>query len=262
MPFVNSIERTIFKSKSMQSIVIGVTIHNGRNTIRRCLESILSQTGLFMPIRIVVCDDASDDGWQNEVGDILCDSRVTCLNVNYKNVVNARNALIDYVATIEDCAMLLRLDADDELAGNSVIADVQSIINRENPDIIIAGNKLRNGERIIDRNNYSTKELANKNYLTERLRQMANLIEEAELPSCNLMVKPCALRHYPNFESAEDHALLVSYLLSVDRFKIHFAEDLLYSIYNLKGGVTAQNRKGGYYQKCRQLLYEQVLNIK
>lgn len=258
--FADGSERNGFKPKSLQSIVIGVIIHNGRNTIRRCLKSIFNQAGLLMPIKIVICDDASEDGWQNEVADMLCDGRVSCLDVYYRNVVRTRNALIDHVTTIEDCAMLLRLDADDELAGNDVISKVQRIILSENPDVIIAGNKLRRGEEILERNNYASSELADKSYLTERLCQMANLIEEAELPSCNLMVKPCVLRHYPNFDSAEDHALLVSYLLHAEPLKIFFAENLLYAIYNLNGSETANNRKGGTYQKCRQLLYEQALN--
>lgn len=258
--FTDGIARTVFKMKSMQTVVIGVAIHNGRNTIRRCLESILNQVGLLMPIKIIICDDASGDGWQDEVGDLLRDSRITLLNVNNRNVVDTRNAIIDHVATIENCAMLLRLDSDDELAGKHVMAGVQRIILSENPDIIVAGNKLRYEDRILERDNRSTKALADKCYLTERLRKMADLMEEAELPSCNLMVKPCALRHYPSFESAEDHALLVDYLLNAEHLNIFFAEDLLYAIYDLKGSETAQNKKRGKYQTCRQRIYELALS--
>ena len=68
---------------------------------------------------------------------------------------------------------------------------------------------------------------------------------------------PNSLQDYPEISSAEDHFLLVRFLLS-DK-KIEFTEDILLTIYNLSGNKTADNKQTEKYLNARKQLYEEAM---
>ena len=64
------------------------------------------------------------------------------------------------------------------------------------------------------------------------------------------------MKSYPNLESAEDHALLVEYLLDSNQYQWYFAENLLTTIYSLSGNITQDNKNSKSYLDCRKKIYE------
>ena len=256
----NGIEKTITKTIENQEIVIGVAMHNNAPTIRRCLLSILNQQGVTRKIKIVLANDNSSDNWQEEITDLLGDSRLTIIHLSNNNAVLTRNAINTYIQEHHPrCVLIGRLDADDEYSSDNELAKIEVIFDTECPDIISAGNYLRENGAIIARTNRTDKRFANMDYLLFRLKQMAECLPEGELPSCNLFIKPEKTLPYPSVESGEDHALFVHYLLNKDSYKIHFAETLLPVIYDLGGTATSNNKFSGSYIRCRKELYLKAL---
>ena len=70
-----------------------------------------------------------------------------------------------------------------------------------------------------------------------------------------------SLRDYPAKNSAEDHFLLVDLLLGKNDYKIVIAEDVLLTIYNLNGKITADNKKRTIYLETRKELYQRGLEL-
>ena len=116
-------------------------------------------------------------------------------------------------------------------------------------------------DKVISRVNRATKDLLDHNYLINRLKNMSNGIAEAELPSCNVFMSKKSLRDYPAKNSAEDHFLLVDLLLGKNDYKIVIAEDVLLTIYNLNGKITADNKKRTIYLETRKELYQRGLEL-
>lgn len=256
----SGIEKTITKTIENQEIVIGVAMHNNAPTIRRCLLSILNQQDVTRKIKIVLANDNSSDNWQEEVTDLLGDSRLTIIHLSNNNAVLTRNAINTYIQEHHPrCVLIGRLDADDEYSSDNELAKIEVIFDTECPDIISSGNYLRENGMIISRTNHTDKRFANMDYLLFRLKQMAECLPEGELPSCNLFIKPDKILPYPSVESGEDHALFVHYLLNKDRYKIHFAENLLPVIYDLGGKATSNNKFSGNYIRCRKELFLNAL---
>ena len=46
--------------------------------------------------------------------------------------------------------LILRLDADDEFYHNDALIKIEEILDKENPDYILAGNSLRKNNVIIE----------------------------------------------------------------------------------------------------------------
>ena len=256
------ISRFVAQHISNQVIAIGVAMHNNASTIRRCLSSILGQEHLKRQMKIVLAIDNSSDNWQSEIEDLLQDERITILTLQNSNVVKTRNDINRYIQdNIPNCVLIGRLDADDEYSSMQELSKIEKVFDTYHPDVISAGNYLRENDVIIERTNIADKRLADPDYLLFRLKQMSECIPEGELPSCNLFIRPHKIVPYPIVESGEDHALFVDYLLNKDKFKIHFAEDILPVIYNLGGSTTTQNRYSGNYIHCRQELYLKTLKL-
>jgi len=244
------------------SIAIGIAMHNNATTIRRCLESALKQTNCKCKLTFVLADDNSSDDWYNAISDLLDDGRIILLHFNNNNVVKTRNDINDFIkTTIGNNVLIGRLDADDEYASEFVLSEVEKILDTDNPDVIIAGNYLRQNGQIIERKNFACKKLEQEEYVLERLKQMSENVAEAELPSCNLFVKSDSLLPYPDIKSGEDHALLVHYLINQDKYKVFFAEKLLLTIYNLNGNTTSGNIKSDAHRICRKQLYLNTLKL-
>lgn len=251
----SEIIRNLFSPK----IAIGVAMHNNAKTIRRSLESILFQKNLRKELLVVIGNDSSNDDWQIEIQDLLDDfqDNIKILNLSHKNVVKTRNEINEYIVEeLGNVSLIGRLDSDDEFCDLEVLAQVEKILDSYQPDLILTGNRLRIEEKIIERVNRATEKLLNKDYLVARLKQMSEGDKEAELPSCNLFITPQNLKNYPNLESAEDHALLVEYLLKSNQYQWYFAENLLTTIYSLSGNITKGNKNSESYIDCRKKIYQ------
>lgn len=256
------IKRVLEKTITNQCIVIGVAMHNNAATIRRCLSSIMKQQNVKRLIKIVVGNDNSTDNWREETADLIQDERVTLLELSNNHVVLTRNAINAFICNhYPNCVLVGRLDADDEYSSEYELSKIETVFDQENPDIISAGNYLRENNIVIARKNPTDKRLLDANYLCMRLQQMSYGIPEGELPSCNLFVRPMCLIPYPEMASGEDHALFVNYLTQQDKYKIFFAENLLPVIYNLGGKTTSTNWQSGNYIRCRKELFNQVLEL-
>lgn len=254
--FDEGLKKTVDTLRGQEEIVIGMALHNGAGTIRRAVMSVIRQKDVRRKIRLVIVNDCSTDNWQSEIEDLISDA-IVIENVNFRSVCSTRNFMNEYILKLFPTAGLIgRLDADDELAHDKVLSEVEDIIETKNPDVIIAGNLLRCNNQIIERKNCPTPAITDERVLLERLEMMAKGIAHAELPSCNILLKPKALLSYPQQVSAEDHWLTVEYILNKDKYNIHVAENLIYAIYSLSGNLTAQNKKKDAYIKSRKELYQ------
>ena len=258
----SNIADMLFKTVENQEIVIGIAMHDNAGTIRRCLLSVLGQSHLRRHLRIVLANDNSSDNWYDEISDLLNDTRIALLNLDNCNVVKTRNAINDFIKENYPNSVLIgRLDADDEYSGSFELSKIEAVFDSENPDLILAGNYLRQNGVVIERKNIADKRLSEKSYIMERLKQMSIGIPEGELPSCNLFLSPQVLLPYPDVASGEDHALLVHYLFNQDKYDIYLADALLPVIYDLGGKSTENNRKSINYIACREYLYQKSLEL-
>lgn len=257
---IKKIFNLVHKNTKSKKIVIGVAVHNSKNTLRRCLESILAQKDVKRDVWILIADDDSNDDWKKSLGDILKNEKIVIIDVKNHHTAKTRNDINHYIKMLfENVSFIGRLDADDEYASEDVLSKIESKFDDIKPDALVAGNYLRLDGKIIGRVNIATPKLANTTYLLNRLKQMSEGIAEAELPSCNVFMTSNSLQDYPEISSAEDHFLLVRLLLS-DK-KIEFAEDILLTIYNLSGNKTADNKQTEKYLNARKQLYEEAMRL-
>ena len=259
---IKKIFNLVHKNTKSKKIVIGVAVHNNKNTLRRCLESILAQKDVKRDVWILIADDDSNDDWKKSLGDILKNEKIVIIDMKNHHTAKTRNDINHYIKMLfENVSFIGRLDADDEYASKDVLSKIERKFDDTKPDVLVAGNYLRLDGKIIDRVNIATPKLADATYLLNRLKQMSEGIAEAELPSCNVFMTPNSLQDYPEISSAEDHFLFVRLLLNDKNLKIEFAEDILLTIYNLSGRKTADNKQTEKYLDARKQLYEEALRL-
>ena len=254
--------RTAFREsiaeKSGEAIAIGIAVHNNEGTLGRCLCSVLRQTGTVRQVLAVVLDDCSSDGC-NDALKRLDDRRILSFRAENGNVPTTRNQLNELIRRhVPNAVLVGRLDADDEMCGDSVLSEIERIYDETRADVIVAGNRLRKDGVVISEVNRATEELLDGERLLGRLRRMSEGDATAELPSCNVFARPAAMLPYPNIQGAEDHALLVRYLQNAPELGVRIAERILYCIYNLDGRESRENRKRGTYLVSRKLLYQEA----
>ena len=208
----------------------------------------------------MIADDDSNDDWKKSLGDILKNEKIVIIDMKNHHTAKTRNDINHYIKMLfENVSFIGRLDADDEYTSEDVLSKIECKFDDIKPDILVAGNHLRLDGKVIDRVNIATPKLANTTYLLNRLKQMSEGIAEAELPSCNVFMASNSLQDYPEISSAEDHFLLVRFLLS-DK-KIEFTEDILLTIYNLSGNKTTDNKQTEKYLNARKQLYEEAMQL-
>ena len=165
------VRRLIRQTIQNQVIAIGVAMRNNATTIRRCLQSILDQQGLRRQLKIVLANDNSSDNWRENVADLLHDERIIYIDLANNNVVKTRNAINRYISdNIRNCVLIGRLDADDEYSSLDALAQIENVLDCQNPDIISAGNYLREDGQIIKRINPADKKLSQTDYVLSRLK--------------------------------------------------------------------------------------------
>lgn len=239
-----------------EKIVLAMPMHNASKTIRNAVLSFINQSQVHRKLMIVIGNDNSTDNWYQQIKDLLTNDIVIINIPDGGKSHKVRNAINDYIIkNLTNVAYIGRLDADDELADNFVISKLEQIIDIHNPDVIIAGNHQRLKNEITG-TNLPSKLFFNSDYMLERLEQMCKGNLNAELPSCNTLLKPKCLLKYPAKESAEDHWFTIELLMKADKLNIHIADDFIYSIYSLLGNLTHSNLTSNNHFNSRLELYK------
>lgn len=246
---------TMKKFSNRRKIVLAMPLHNGANTIRRAVLSVKKQINIHHHLILVIGNDHSTDNWQQQIVDLMTENIITIDIKNGGKPYKVRNEINNYILqNIENVDYIGRLDADDELVDEYVMSKLETIIADNNPDVILAGNYQRKKEVIIG-DNIPSENLFDDVCLLNSLKKMSLGISDAELPSCNIFVKPEHLIDYPSKESAEDHWFMVDYIKLKNKLNI-FISDLLYCIYSLDGLSTKNNKNDNCYLQSRIELYK------
>ncbi len=242
-----------------ECIVICMPANNSESTILRAVGSVLSQINLRRNLILVIANDNSTDGTSQILSYLHHNTvKIDVIFTNFNNPAKVRNYLLNYVRSyIPECVLIGRLDADDFLYSPDTLSKVEYLYDTHRFDVLIGANLQMHEGRILEWINRPTPDLLTGSGLLKRLAQMAQGNPYAELPSCNVLVRPEVDILYPeDVESAEDHWYTVLLLLSKDRFHIHIAEDLIYCVYSLNGKETQKNIAYGRYISSRRKLYE------
>lgn len=252
-----SVIKVCNKEYRKSEVIIAITLHNQKNTIRAALSSALAQTLVKnYKARIVVLDDQSVDAWQKEVSDLLQHPSVTLVRANAGSAARARNAILDYAEKDQYAIWTARLDADDELATPQSVEALWKEGIKQNASYVIGSNLLKKSGELQDFINIADPEiLLSSTKLNSFIEAFCSGKQEQELPSCNLLLRTDITLRYPNVRSAEDHWLLI-------RLLTHYTEQAaivpnpIYAVYSLNGNDTKKNRKNDIWKIQRKRLAE------
>lgn len=134
-------------------ISIIVPIYNAESTLKKCIDSILTQSN--HDFELILVDDGSKDA-----SPAICDeytkrdARVKVFHKENGGVSSARNLGLDYA----NGDWITFIDADDEVS-NGYLSD----ISRHSEDVIIKGYKKRFGKTIIE--SLSTQDIITNSFL-------------------------------------------------------------------------------------------------
>lgn len=232
-------------------------LKNGAPTIKRAVDSVFLQRGLKRELQLLIVNDNSNDNWYEEIIDYIGDPRIVIEDVNFGEISKVRNHILEYAKKrLSSQSYIGRLDVDDIIIDEFALSKIEVIIDKYNPDVIIAGNKQSLKGKLLDRINYADKRLINHKFLEKKLYQMSRGDPEGELPSCNVFVKNSVDLLYKLVESAEDHWYTVDLLLNNHKYDIYIAHDLLYANYSLNGNITNINKDRKTYLRSRQQLLD------
>ena len=236
-------------------LLIGTVFCDSASTLAAAVDSVLAQAGHCPRISLLLVDDASSDDWRGALGERLRTPGLHVRRVELQSTAKSRNFVLDEAQrAFPDVDYVCRLDADDALAGPWVLEDLAAILERARPDALLAGNLQKLGGEILERPNRATAELLDPERLVARLERMARGDAAAELPSCNTVVKRGLPVRYPDVASAEDHWFTVALLLAQPPWRVVVAPELIYSVYRLRGGLTARNMATETYLASRRAL--------
>ena len=172
------------------------------------------------------------------------------------NVAEVRNFIIQYVRdNIPQCCLIGRLDSDDFLHNDTIISEIEQLWEQNRFDVLFMGNRQQKNGIILPFINVWGDLIADNNCLSQRLNEMAIGIPTAELPSCNIFVRPYVPVKYPDVRSAEAHWYSVFLILQKQQLKVKIADDIIYCVYSLDGTITKDNRDNNRYLDSRKELY-------
>lgn len=235
-------------------VVIGVCLHNQKNMLNKCLNSIFDQKMYGIKIAIVILDDQSSDNWEEHVEDIILRKEIVIINGNCGNASRARNALLDFVdENFPRAKWVARLDADDKFSCQYSLYSSCIKGSFTNSKYVIGGNVLVNNE-LIYKNNPASRRLMDEGFVLSILESMAAGSAINELPSCNLLLATHSGWRYPDIRSAEDHWLVANLLLNHKHCGA-ILEYPYYCDYNLNGAETGYNILNSLHTLSRKKLY-------
>jgi hypothetical protein len=241
-----------------KQIIVGVSLHNNAHTIKRCIDSVIFQD-IFELCAIIILDDLSNDDWVKEVEYALKLSNILVIRGNCGSPARSRNTILDFVDNhFKNPKWIARLDADDKFTTQSSLSMMCTEGDKYNSSYVIGGNRLIYEGQLLDKINYASSSLFNKDNIIQILNDMSNNSAYNELPSCNLVLKANSGFRYPDISSAEDHWLLTE-LLFYHSNKGIILEEFLYCDYTLNGNTTSINKQNNTHQKNRLKLYQTIL---
>ncbi len=255
------------ESLSEAEIVVGMPMRNMAATVMRSAESVLKQAGVRGRLVLLVADDDStDDGPRLLLRSFAREGRLVLVRGRFGAAWAVRNFILRVIERhARRCSLVLRLDADDVMEERGVVRAVEDSFRRAVSfrhgfrsacsRALLAGNSLALQGRHLDRLNLPNARLAHRRGLMERLAGMAAGDPLAELPSCNLVLRPGGWR-YPAVASAEDHWLTARVLLERG---VRLEEELVYCRYSLSGAVTQRNRAELRHREARVSLFQAVV---
>ena len=151
--------------EKQEKIVLAMPMYNSVSTIRRAVWSVVKQKNVRRKLLLIIGNDNSVDNWQKQIKDLISDNIIIIDIVDGGKSYKVRNTINNYILNnLENVAYIGRLDADDELVDDYVISKLEQIIDTYKPDMILAGNYQRKGNKIVG-TNLPTNDLLNYNYL-------------------------------------------------------------------------------------------------
>lgn len=235
-------------------LLIGIIFRNAADTLPRALDSVLGQARGSYRVSILLVDDASTDAWRRHLGRWLRRDSVHVRSVELRSAAASRNFVLEEVERqLPDVDYIARLDADDTLADSTVLAELSDRLRGERPDVLLASNCQSAPDGRVVGINRPESGLRDPKVLLRRLDRMAQGDTCAELPSCNIVVRPHLPLRYPVVCSAEDHWYVVQALLD-PTLRVRVAPELIYANYRLSGDLTTQNIERGRHQSSRRSL--------
>lgn len=242
----------------MLKIAVVMAVKNSEETVRRALLSVIMQKSKNISLKKIILDDSSTDSWYDKIEDLI-DKDTIIIKAKNGSAYKTRNMMHQYIYdNLHMTDYIARLDSDDEILDCNVFSKVGNILKDKTTDVLVMGNALRRGNKVLKRINAAQPNLLNLVQLLKRLKRMAEGDLLAELPSCNTVFKVSKKIYYPPEESGEDHWLLASLLSNPRKYKITIQKDLIYCIYNLSGKLSKNNQKKDVHLESRVRLYETI----
>lgn len=240
------------------AVVIVMLVHDNGPEISHAVDSVLSQTGAVDYALLMVSSQSPAQALKH-IGSHRYSPNLILAHTPITSVAQGRNLSRHIVKECMSSAeWICRLDADDELAHNRVLSDIHGTLSQAPQSIrwALAGNTLTQDGEVLERVNHADDSLLGRE-LIKRLERMANADSTAELPSCNLWLRPGFKAVYPDIGSGEDHWLVTHLLVNHSEEGI-LLKDSVHANYNLSGGTTEYNKDSGIHQRSRQLLFDSV----
>ena len=235
-------------------LLVGTVFRDASPSLASAVDSVSTQVGHDLSVTHLLVDDDSTDDWRACLGSRLDAPSLHVRTVSFRSASRSRNFVLDEVErAFPDVDYICRLDADDRLAGPGVLAELGSVLLRDRPDVLIASNLQSCDGSILPRVNRATPDLRDPECLVRRLERMAGGHREAELPSCNTVVRRGLTVRYPSVKSAEDHWYATMLLLDPG-LRVVLAPELVYAVYRLRGDLTRLNEKRRAYLESRRRL--------
>jgi glycosyltransferase involved in cell wall biosynthesis len=240
-----------------EQIILTMPLKNAEDTVGKSILSFLNQRNTKREIILLIANDDTKDSSINIIQSFLPSPKICLLNTNLGKVYLVRNYLNQFIReNYPNCILIGRLDADDLLYDDNVIADIERKFDETPFDVLMCGNHQQSKGQILEWVNKANIGFLNNQFLLNQLYEMSIGNPKAELPSCNTFIKPSVRIEYPEKESGEDHWFTVLLLLQKERLNIQIAHDLIYGIYSLDGFLSQENRKKEMHQKSRKELFQ------
>ena len=141
------------KVSKMPLISIIVPVYNVENYLRKCIDSLISQT--YKNLEIILVDDGSQDKCPN-----ICDeykdkdSRIVVIHKNNGGLSDARNFGIKY-----SCGKYVTFVDSDDYVENDYIEYLYNLLKEENTIISVCGHYICYDEKKIKKNASFTKKI-------------------------------------------------------------------------------------------------------
>src|SRR5215212_2783787 len=117
-------------ANGLPTISVGLAVRNDPEGVRRCIESVLSQS--FTDLELVICDNASDDGTVETLQEYAREDRRVKVAVNPVNIGSHEN--MNRVLELSRGALFRWISADDWLEPLALSEGVRALDRR--PDAV------------------------------------------------------------------------------------------------------------------------------